>query len=94
MEIVPLLLFIIGALLVLGVIILSAMLITYRRRGTTSPIHIEPYMKQPIISPPDSRNDSMLDIAHSDHTYFVEYTLKQVRDYGINQPDIIQSPQG
>ena len=71
------------------------MLMMYRRRGTTSPVHIEPYMKQPIITPPDSRNNSMLDVTHGDHTYFVEYTLKQVTDYALNnQPDIIQSPQG
>lgn len=70
------------------------MLMFYRRRGTTSPVHVEPYMKQPIISPPDSRNNSMLDVTHGDHTYFVEYTLKQVGDYALNQPDIIQSPQG
>ncbi|KAF7990771.1 hypothetical protein HCN44_000576 [Aphidius gifuensis] len=92
-SVLPLLLLLIGAFIALGIIILSIMLILYRRRGTTSPIHIEPYMKQPIISPPDSRNNSMLDVTHGDHTYFVEYTLKQVGDFGLNQPDIIQSPQ-
>ncbi|XP_011303548.1 nephrin-like [Fopius arisanus] len=90
---VPLVLLLIGSLMTLGITVLSVMLMMYRRRGTTSPVHVEPYMKQPIISPPDSRNNSMLDVTHGDHTYFVEYTLKQVGDYGLNQPDIIQSPQ-
>lgn len=84
-----------GCFLALGVTIMTVVLMLYRRRGSTSPVHIEPYMKQPIITPPDSRNNSMLDVAHGDHTYFVEYTLKQVADYALsNQPDIIQSPQG
>lgn len=92
---VPFILLLIGLLMVLGILALVIMLIIYRRRGTTSPVHIEPYMKQPIITPPDSRNNSMLDVTHGDHTYFVEYTLKQVTDYALNnQPDIIQSPQG
>lgn len=92
---VPLILLLIGCLMAFGVTVLSVMLMMYRRRGTTSPVHIEPYMKQPIITPPDSRNNSMLDVTHGDHTYFVEYTLKQVTDYALNnQPDIIQSPQG
>ncbi|CAG5106044.1 Similar to Cadm1: Cell adhesion molecule 1 (Rattus norvegicus) [Cotesia congregata] len=90
---IPLLLLLIGCLMTLGITVLSVMLMFYRRRGTTSPVHVEPYMKQPIISPPDSRNNSMLDVTHGDHTYFVEYTLKQVGDYALNQPDIIQSPQ-
>lgn len=91
----PLILLLIGCLIAFGVTVLSVMLMMYRRRGTTSPVHIEPYMKQPIITPPDSRNNSMLDVTHGDHTYFVEYTLKQVTDYALNnQPDIIQSPQG
>lgn len=91
----PLILLLIGCLLAFGVTVISVMLMMYRRRGTTSPVHIEPYMKQPIITPPDSRNNSMLDVTHGDHTYFVEYTLKQVTDYALNnQPDIIQSPQG
>ncbi|XP_025154526.1 contactin-1a isoform X4 [Harpegnathos saltator] len=90
----PLILLLIGCLIAFGVTVLSVMLMMYRRRGTTSPVHIEPYMKQPIITPPDSRNNSMLDVTHGDHTYFVEYTLKQVTDYALNnQPDIIQSPQ-
>ncbi|XP_024936549.1 nephrin isoform X2 [Cephus cinctus] len=93
-SMVPLILLLIGCLMALGVTVLSVMLMMYRRRGTTSPVHIEPYMKQPIITPPDSRNNSMLDVTHGDHTYFVEYTLKQVTDYALNnQPDIIQSPQ-
>lgn len=92
---IPLVLLLIGCLIALGITVLSVMLMMYRRRGTTSPVHVEPYMKQPIISPPDSRNNSMLDVTHGDHTYFVEYTLKQVADYALNnQPDIIQSPQG
>lgn len=91
----PLILLLIGCLLAFGATVISVMLMMYRRRGTTSPVHIEPYMKQPIITPPDSRNNSMLDVTHGDHTYFVEYTLKQVTDYALNnQPDIIQSPQG
>jgi len=91
----PLILLLIGCLMAFGVTVLSVMVMMYRRRGTTSPVHIEPYMKQPIITPPDSRNNSMLDVTHGDHTYFVEYTLKQVTDYALNnQPDIIQSPQG
>ncbi|XP_074104616.1 sidestep III isoform X1 [Cotesia typhae] len=90
---IPFLLLLIGCLMTLGITVLSVMLMFYRRRGTTSPVHVEPYMKQPIISPPDSRNNSMLDVTHGDHTYFVEYTLKQVGDYALNQPDIIQSPQ-
>ncbi|XP_070166329.1 protein turtle homolog A isoform X2 [Polyergus mexicanus] len=90
----PLILLLIGCLLAFGATVISVMLMMYRRRGTTSPVHIEPYMKQPIITPPDSRNNSMLDVTHGDHTYFVEYTLKQVTDYALNnQPDIIQSPQ-
>lgn len=94
-SMVPLILLLIGCLMAFGVTVLSVMLMMYRRRGTTSPVHIEPYMKQPIITPPDSRNNSMLDVTHGDHTYFVEYTLKQVTDYALNnQPDIIQSPQG
>ncbi|KAG6801022.1 hemicentin-2 [Apis mellifera caucasica] len=93
-SMVPLILLLIGCLMAFGVTVLSVMLMMYRRRGTTSPVHIEPYMKQPIITPPDSRNNSMLDVTHGDHTYFVEYTLKQVTDYALNnQPDIIQSPQ-
>ncbi|XP_043483231.1 synaptogenesis protein syg-2-like [Leptopilina heterotoma] len=93
-SMVPLILLLVGCLMALGVTVLSVMLMMYRRRGTTSPVHIEPYMKQPIITPPDSRNNSMLDVTHGDHTYFVEYTLKQVADYALNnQPDIIQSPQ-
>ncbi|KAK0081702.1 hypothetical protein PV325_011682 [Microctonus aethiopoides] len=92
-SVVPLVLLLIGCLMALGITVLSVMLMMYRRRGTTSPVHVEPYMKQPIISPPDSRNNSMLDVTHGDHTYFVEYTLKQVGDYALNQPDIIQSPQ-
>ncbi|CAD1469492.1 unnamed protein product [Heterotrigona itama] len=93
-SIVPLILLLIGCLMAFGITVLSVMLMMYRRRGTTSPVHIEPYMKQPIITPPDSRNNSMLDVTHGDHTYFVEYTLKQVTDYALNnQPDIIQSPQ-
>lgn len=91
----PLILLLIGCIMAFSVTVLSVMLMMYRRRGTTSPVHIEPYMKQPIITPPDSRNNSMLDVTHGDHTYFVEYTLKQVTDYTLNnQPDIIQSPQG
>ncbi|XP_076765753.1 sidestep III [Xylocopa sonorina] len=91
-SMVPLILLLVGCLMAFGVTALSVMLMIYRRRGTTSPVHIEPYMKQPIITPPDSRNNSMLDVTHGDHTYFVEYTLKQ--DYALNnQPDIIQSPQ-
>lgn len=91
----PLILLLVGCLLAFGATVISVMLMMYRRRGTTSPVHIEPYMKQPIITPPDSRNNSMLDVTHGDHTYFVEYTLKQVTDYALNnQPDIIQSPQG
>ena len=94
-SLVPLILLSMGCFITLGITGIFVMLILYRRRGTTSPVHIEPYMKQPIITPPDSRNNSMLDVAHSDHTYFVEYTLKQVADYALsNQPDIIQSPQG
>ncbi|XP_031825598.2 sidestep III isoform X2 [Nomia melanderi] len=90
----PILLLLAGCLMATLVTGLSVMLMMYRRRGTTSPVHIEPYMKQPIITPPDSRNNSMLDVTHGDHTYFVEYTLKQVTDYALNnQPDIIQSPQ-
>ncbi|XP_076284192.1 sidestep III isoform X2 [Lasioglossum baleicum] len=90
----PLILLLIGCLMAFVVTVVSVMLMMYRRRGTTSPVHIEPYMKQPIITPPDSRNNSMLDVTHGDHTYFVEYTLKQVTDYALNnQPDIIQSPQ-
>ncbi|KAJ8674361.1 hypothetical protein QAD02_005623 [Eretmocerus hayati] len=90
----PLLLLVLGCLFALGVTVVSVVLMMYRRRGSTSPVHIEPYMKQPIITPPDSRNNSMLDVTHGDHTYFVEYTLKQVADYALNnQPDIIQSPQ-
>ncbi|TGZ45921.1 Turtle-like protein A [Temnothorax longispinosus] len=90
----PLILLLVGCLLAFGATVISVMLMMYRRRGTTSPVHIEPYMKQPIITPPDSRNNSMLDVTHGDHTYFVEYTLKQVTDYALNnQPDIIQSPQ-
>ncbi|KAF3429254.1 hypothetical protein E2986_00747 [Frieseomelitta varia] len=93
-SMVPLILLLIGCLMAFGITVLSVMLMMYRRRGTTSPVHIEPYMKQPIITPPDSRNNSMLDVTHGDHTYFVEYTLKQVTDYALNnQPDIIQSPQ-
>ncbi|XP_066591328.1 protein turtle homolog A-like [Prorops nasuta] len=93
-SMVPLILLLIGCLMALSVTVLSVMLMMYRRRGTTSPVHIEPYMKQPIITPPDSRNNSMLDVTHGDHTYFVEYTLKQVTEYALNnQPDIIQSPQ-
>ncbi|XP_012276028.1 hemicentin-2 [Orussus abietinus] len=93
-SMVPLILLLMGCLMALGITVLSVMLLMYRRRGTTSPVHIEPYMKQPIITPPDSRNNSMLDVTHGDHTYFVEYTLKQVTDYALNnQPDIIQSPQ-
>ncbi|KAK2585637.1 hypothetical protein KPH14_010261 [Odynerus spinipes] len=93
-SMIPLILLLIGCLMAFGATILSVMLMMYRRRGTTSPVHIEPYMKQPIITPPDSRNNSMLDVTHGDHTYFVEYTLKQVTDYALNkQPDIIQSPQ-
>lgn len=89
----PLILLLMGCVMAFGVTVLSVMLMMYRRRGTTSPVHIEPYMKQPIITPPDSRNNSMLDVTHGDHTYFVEYTLKH--DYALNnQPDIIQSPQG
>lgn len=92
---VPLVLLLVGCLMALGITAVSVMLMMYRRRGTTSPVHIEPYMKQPIITPPDSRHNSMLDVTHGDHTYFVEYTLKQVTDYALNnQPDIIQSPQG
>lgn len=95
MNMVPLALLLVGCLLALGVTVFSVLLMMYRRRGTTSPVHIEPYMKQPIITPPDSRNNSMLDVTHGDHTYFVEYTLKQVADYALTkQPDIIQSPQG
>jgi len=91
----PLIFVLVGCLLAFGATVISVMLMMYRRRGTTSPVHIEPYMKQPIITPPDSRNNSMLDVTHGDHTYFVEYTLKQVTDYALNnQPDIIQSPQG
>lgn len=91
---VPIILFLTG-FMALGITALLVMSVMYRRRGTTSPVHIEPYMKQPIITPPDSRNNSMLDVTHGDHTYFVEYTLKQVTDYALNnQPDIIQSPQG
>ncbi|XP_008211195.1 hemicentin-2 isoform X1 [Nasonia vitripennis] len=94
-SMVPLILLLVGCLMALGITIVSVMLMMYRRRGSTSPVHIEPYMKQPIITPPDSRNNSMLDVTHGDHTYFVEYTLKQVTDYALNnQPDIIQSPQG
>ncbi|XP_011496535.1 PREDICTED: cell surface glycoprotein MUC18 [Ceratosolen solmsi marchali] len=93
-SMVPLILLLVGCLMALGITIVSVMLMMYRRRGTTSPVHIEPYMKQPIITPPDSRNNSMLDVTHGEHTYFVEYTLKQVADYTLNnQPDIIQSPQ-
>ncbi|XP_033218272.1 B-cell receptor CD22-like [Belonocnema kinseyi] len=93
-SMVPLILLLVGCLVALGITVLSVLLMMYRRRGTTSPVHIEPYMKQPIITPPDSRNNSMLDVTHGDHTYFVEYTLKQVADYALNnQPDIIQSPQ-
>lgn len=101
------LLLIIGcALGLIGATGLAVLLLVYRRRGSTSPVHVEPYMKQPIISPPTSRNNSMLDLTHHhhhhhpDHTYFVEYTLKQPSlgqpDYSslANQPDIIQSPQG
>ncbi|XP_058808984.1 hemicentin-2-like [Phymastichus coffea] len=122
-----------GCLLGLAGAALAVLLLVYRRRGSTSPVHVEPYMKQPIISPPTSRNNSMLDLTHQhhhhhqqqqqqqqqqqlqlqqqqhrhhhhhhhhpDHTYFVEYTLKQPSlgqaDYAAlaNQPDIIQSPQ-
>ncbi|XP_020289986.1 nephrin-like isoform X2 [Pseudomyrmex gracilis] len=93
-SMVPLILLLTGCLLAFVATVISVMLMMYRRRGTTSPVHIEPYMKQPIITPPDSRNNSMLDVTHGDHTYFVEYTLKQVTDYALNnQPDIIQSPQ-
>ncbi|XP_014228892.1 hemicentin-2-like [Trichogramma pretiosum] len=93
-NMIPLILLLVGCILALAVTVVSVVLMMYRRRGSTSPVHIEPYMKQPIITPPDSRNNSMLDVAHGDHTYFVEYTLKQVADYQINnQPDIIQSPQ-
>lgn len=91
----PYILLFIGFLMIIGITVLLVMLIMYRRRGSTSPVHIEPYMKQPIITPPDSRNNSMLDVTHGDHTYFVEYTLKQVADYALNnQPDIVQSPHG
>ncbi|XP_012269309.1 protein turtle homolog A [Athalia rosae] len=92
-NVIPLVLLVTGCLMALGIAMLSIILIMYRRRGTTSPVHIEPYMKQPIITPPDSKNNSMFDITNGD-TYFVEYTLKQVNDYSMNiQPDIIQSPQ-
>ncbi|XP_014218538.1 synaptogenesis protein syg-2-like isoform X2 [Copidosoma floridanum] len=93
-SVVPLMLLTLGCLVVLALTVFTVVLMMYRRRGTTSPVHIEPYMKQPIITPPDSRNNSMLDVTRGDHTYFVEYTLKQVADYALNnQPDIIQSPQ-
>ncbi|XP_078035253.1 sidestep III isoform X2 [Augochlora pura] len=96
-SMVPLILLLIGCLMAFMVTVLSVMLMMYRRRSAmsiTSPVLIEPCMKQPIITPPDSRNNSMLDVTHGDHTYFVEYTLKQVTDYALNnQPDIIQSPQ-
>ncbi|XP_046737249.1 protein turtle homolog A isoform X1 [Diprion similis] len=92
-NIIALILLLTGCLMALGIATLSVILMMYRRRGTTSPVHIEPYMKQPIITPPDSKNNSMFDITNGD-TYFVEYTLKQVTDYALNiQPDIIQSPQ-
>ncbi|XP_014604552.1 PREDICTED: nephrin-like [Polistes canadensis] len=93
-NMIPLIILLIGFLMVFLMAVLFVMVMVYRRRGSTSPAHIEPYMKQPMITPPDSRNNSMLDVTHGDHTYFVEYTLKQVTDYALNkQPDIIQSPQ-